>query len=326
MDQTLRWWEVGTGRLVRQLPDPPPPPAPDGVLQLYRTAAVSPDGQQVAYAGRGSISLQELATNKEIWGVDAASARILTFSSDHHSLAAGFIDGRIVIFEVATGKQRGLLTGHRGWVEALRFSADSRLLVSGSMDTTALVWDLTGRLAVGDAWGKPLSDKELDQYWKELASDDATQAFQAIQRLAASPAQSVSYLAQRLQPVPVEDPERLAGLLKELGSSDFAARQQATKDLDELGEAAFGAYQSALAARPGLELRQRLEVLVNKCLEKRRHLAPENLRKLRSLETLERCGTPDARLVLEKIAKGTRGAWLTEEAAAGVSRLSARLK
>ncbi len=47
--------------------------------------------------------------------------------------------GDIVAYEVATGRPRRTLTGHRGYVGGLAASADGRRLISGSHDSTALV-------------------------------------------------------------------------------------------------------------------------------------------------------------------------------------------
>jgi len=115
--------------------------------------------------------------------------------------------------------------------------------------------------------------------------------------------------------VPVPDAQHLVQLLADLGGPQFTVRQKATKELDELGEAAMTAYQSALAARPTLEVRQRLEALVEKRLKERRHT-------LRALEVLERCGTSDARQVFETLAKGAPGASLTVDAQAALARLA----
>lgn len=52
--------------------------------------------------------------------------------------------------------------------------------------------------------------------------------------------------------------------------------------------------------------------------------APEDLRTLRALEVLERCGTAAARRVREKVAKGAPDARPTEDARASLARLARR--
>jgi len=50
-------------------------------------------------------------------------------------------------------------------------------------------------------------------------------------------------------------------------------------------------------------------------------LPPDEVREWRALEVLERIGSQKARGVLEGLAKGAPGVWLTEEARAAVERL-----
>jgi hypothetical protein len=58
----------------------------------------------------------------------------------------GWIDPAIHLVEVATGRERHVLQGDKGRILALTFSGDARMLVSGSEDTTALVF-WSGRFA-----------------------------------------------------------------------------------------------------------------------------------------------------------------------------------
>ena len=49
------------------------------------------------------------------------------------------------LYEFATGQLAALLKGHAGPVVSLAFSADSRRLISGSYDNSAIVWDVERR-------------------------------------------------------------------------------------------------------------------------------------------------------------------------------------
>src|SRR5207237_1495645 len=79
----------------------------------------------------------------------------------------------------------------------------------------------------------------------------------------AAPKESVSFLQQRLQPVKV-DPQRVAQLIEDLDSPKFRVRQQATEELEYLGRFAEEAMKKALAAKPGVEVTLRLELLLKK--------------------------------------------------------------
>jgi hypothetical protein len=69
-----------------------------------------------------------------------------------------------------------------------------------------------------------------------------------------------------------------------------------------------------LNEKPSLEVHQRIERLLAR-------IKPETWRDLRAVEVLERIGSPEAKQVLESLAKGAEGARLTREAKASLERL-----
>jgi hypothetical protein len=135
---------------------------------------------------------------------------------------------------------------------------------------------------------------------------------------------SVPYLGQRLPPVAAVEEKRLTRLISDLDSDRFEVREKATKELGGLGELALHALWKALDSQPTLETRRRLEQLIEAQERERWSPSQERLRTRRSLEVLERAGTPEARRLLEALAAGAPGAWLTEDAKASLTRLSDR--
>jgi hypothetical protein len=90
-----------------------------------------------------------------------------------------------------------------------------------------LIWDL-GTIydkALAAERRKSLSDQELSSLWDDLADDDGRKAFLAIHRLAAFPEKSVSFLGQRLRPVPKVDEKYLAELCGQLDNVKSAERE-----------------------------------------------------------------------------------------------------
>jgi hypothetical protein len=129
----------------------------------------------------------------------------------------------------------------------------------------------------------------------------------------------VPFLGERLRPVPHVSPERLARLVADLDADDLAARQKAARELEGLDEMAVPALRKAQAERPPLEMRRRIEAL----LEKLEAPMPPSgrLRVIRAARVLEQAGTPEARRVLEALARGAPEAPLTREAKASLERL-----
>jgi RNA polymerase sigma factor (sigma-70 family) len=336
-DRSVTVWDVATGKLHRKFTAPSNQgraPVRAGTLSYY-TTALSPDGKVLAFGLQannpdvkvGVVPLVDTATGKEILRFRELKdgAEILSFSPDGKMLAwSDSRDHSIYLGEIATGRVRRSFAGHLGSVASLAFSADSKMLVSGGYDTTALVWDLTGRLAAGESWGKPLSDEQLKTHWKTLAAEDAAAGYRAVQALAADPVRSVAYLRKHLHPVAPADEKRLQQCIADLESDQFAIREKATLELEKLGPAALDAMRKTLDEKPALETRRRLEPLIEKLQREEWPTSGERLRIWRCLEVLERAGTPEAKEVLTTLANGAPGARQTLGSRAALQRLAQR--
>jgi WD40 repeat protein len=68
-------------------------------------------------------------------------------SPDARTVAAGQDDGRVGIWDLASGRLLSTLVGHTGSVTAVLYAPDARRLFSGSFDNTVIAWDIaTGRM------------------------------------------------------------------------------------------------------------------------------------------------------------------------------------
>jgi RNA polymerase sigma factor (sigma-70 family) len=242
----------------------------------------------------------------------------LAFSPDGRYLATAQETPEILVWDVLAGREVGQLRGHGGGVVSLLFAPDGKHLFSGGTDTTALTWDLTRMTRPGPAHAARLSPQDLDALWADLAGSDATRAFDALRRLSASPDQAVALLKERLTPALPPDPKRLARLLADLASDRFEVRRQAESELEGLGESAEVTLRQGLDGDPPLDLRQRVQRLLDKLA------APTaaQLRELRAVELLELLGNAEARQLLQALTGGVPGARLTREAKGAVQRLA----
>jgi hypothetical protein len=216
------------------------------------------------------------------------------------------------MWDVATGQELLRLPGYDVRIarQAFVFAPDGRTLATGYTDSTILIWDLAPETWRRPAPSGPVQAKELDAAWADLASPDARKAHVAIWKLAAAPRQAVPFLSERLRPAATVPPERFQQLLADLNSNRFGQREAATKQLTDLEEQAEPALQEALKGNPSPEQRRRIESLLAGPGVVR---SPEKLRGLRAIQVLEQCHLPEARQVLEMLAKGAPEARLTQE-------------
>jgi WD40 repeat protein len=290
-----------------------------------RGLTFSPDGKLLAAAdGDNTIVVWHVAGGKMRARLPGHPRGImaLAFSPDCHMLASGGLDRTIRLWELATWKERRRYHGHLGAISKLAFSADGLTLASGSGDTSVLLWSIMD----GDQRQPPpdlgLTPQQLEKLWNHLASEDASRAWGAVCALVKSPKQAVPWLKEHLKPPSAADLDRTKRLIADLNSDQFAVRRRAARELEKLGDWAEPAMRKALEKRPSLEVRRRLEQLLEKLEEPVR--AAGAMRELRSLEVLEHTDTAEARAVLRSIAEGPPEARLTRAAKATLDQAQKR--
>jgi RNA polymerase sigma factor (sigma-70 family) len=284
----LYLWETATGQARLVLKD----------VGFSTHVAFSPEGSLLALVNSGNHRLRE-GKKEIVRGVENRE--------------------QVRLVRVADGKVIHRFTGHLGGINRVSFSPDGRTLASGGQDTTVLLWDVTKMLKNAAKETPSLSPEKIALLWQGLGGT-AAEAHGCMGTLISAPAQSVPVFADKLKPVAAVDAERFARLLKKLESDQFAEREEATRELTKLGDAAEPALRKALEEKNPLETRRRLQALLDDLDGK------ERLRSLRAIEVLERIGDPPARDLLRRLAGGAAGAWLTNEARLSLQRLEQRGK
>jgi WD40 repeat protein len=318
-DAVIVLWDLTDHRIVRRF---------SGHRGLVSGAALSPDGRSVVTRGTDrTVRVWEVATGQErVRYQDPGETsgwtgtQFVAIAPGGRTLvAAATMDPLARRWNLATGRLLSPLAGHRSWVGAVEYSADGRLLVTGSQDTTCLVWDARPGEKPDVPPTAGLPPAELTRLWDELRERDAGRAYRAVWSIAAAGEQAVTFVSNHLRPQPPADARLVGRWIAELDHPNFLVRERATTALMAVADQAEDALRAALERTRSAEVRQRLRRLLAAPAEA--EWAPDRLREHRAVEVLELIGTPAARQSLAAVAEGAPGSFLGREAAASGRRL-----
>ena len=317
-DKLVRAWDVATGKEVR--PDPPAePPAEPLELSADRRVLATVDGARIR---SGVYEPPATGTRRGLPG--PIHEHGLAVSPDRRLVAITHDPAALSVWELATGKVVFTVCADPRDAPAgpLAFAPDGKRLVTAAPGGTLLVWSLAP--AKADA-------RQPEKLWEELVGGAPAAAYRAGWELAEAGPQAVALLEKHLLPAKKVDPDAdVRKLIKDLDAEEFAVRENASKELKKIGKPAEPLLRKALDGNPSAEVRRRIEELLEAGLEARpvKNLPPgildsEPLRTVRAIRVLEQIGTPEARAILEKLAKGDPDARETQEAKGSLERLAA---
>ncbi|VTT97452.1 (myosin heavy-chain) kinase : Transcriptional regulator, XRE family OS=Streptomyces iranensis GN=SIRAN5266 PE=4 SV=1: PQQ_2: WD40 [Gemmataceae bacterium] len=139
-------WDLATGKKLGEFTEP-------GGYGAMTVAATADNKTAAVLSPKSGPIVVDFVVGTKVRALDLGGKRPggqLAVSSDGKLVAvatqAGFgasTGSPVVVFEADTGKVKKTISGGPGNLNALAFSPDGKLLVSGSYDTTALVWDLS---------------------------------------------------------------------------------------------------------------------------------------------------------------------------------------
>ena len=172
-----------------------------------------------------------------------------------------------------------------------------------------------------------LGTTQVEEHWKNLASEDAAIRKPAEWALSACGSASVPFVATRVKvPDSTESETKIRQAITDLDSPRFAVREKGNKGLEAFGLTALPQLEAALKPVVSPEWRERLEKLIAKCKAEDMLLNSQQQLTLRSMRVLELTETAEARKLLESLAAANLEAGLSLEAKAALERLEKRRK
>jgi WD40 repeat protein len=317
-DEEYRAWDVATGEELGAEPTN---------LGPLKALAFAPDGQTVITGSWESmVRLCERDTGKELRQFQGHRSWVqcTTCSPDGRTIASGSPDETVRLWEVRTGKMRLQIVGLKEGVQGIAFAPDGRTLASAGNDTTVLLWDLTGKAPIKGPARAPatLIPSQVEAIWRDLSSPDVPVAYSAIWGVANHAKQMVPFLKNKMKHLVPVDRQRLVTILAELGHEQVTRRDKAQQDLEKLGALCEPMLKAALQKSPPMEMRRRLEKLLEKAQGP--NPSPDTLLALRLIEALELTNTAEARVIVEALTKEVPPTRITEEAQAALERMKRR--
>lgn len=203
-------------------------------------------------------------------------------------------------------------------VKAMLFSRDGRSLFVANNDSTILEWDVSGRQTNGrrQPASSSINEDRLNVLWRALA-ETPDKAYPAVWEMLDHPKESIIFLINKVSQIGPMEEKRLLQLLAQLDSASFAEREEASRQLLLLGEQFLPMLHHALTDHPSLEMKKRLEGILESLS---RGPTAEQLRLLRAVAVLEWSAQPEADSHLRRVAAGVPSASLTQAAKAALRR------
>ncbi len=187
-DGTVRLWDAALREPSRSLTKPG-----DADYPKQESLAFSPDGRWLASGGGGRVQVYEAHTGKRAHAFEGHPAMSVEFSPDSSILAAGGLDSRVKLWDVALDKEICTLEGvpmgphDRHSAECLAFSPDGRMLAVGygsrhwfdeDYDQILKIWDVASCREIRTLSGHRNSvtgvDFSPDGKWLATANLDRT--------------------------------------------------------------------------------------------------------------------------------------------------------
>jgi WD40 repeat protein len=196
------------------------------------------------------VIVLEVATGAKVFEIPVRWVTNFAFHPDGRSLVGAVPDG-LVFWDLTTGKEYARSKAHsldedeaQPFAKVVRYFPDGKKLVTGLIDTTALIWESPDRPKNTNVLG----EKERAAAWDDLMSPDGLKAWSAVWALADDPG-AVAMLRGKVKPVEsIPEKEKLR-MIRAVAALELGRTPEARKLLTELASGVTEAVVTQEAKR-----------------------------------------------------------------------------
>jgi WD40 repeat protein len=137
-------WDTATGMKTRGFTLQSPSILRGESLATFSAVAFNPNNKMISGSTfGGETEIWNIDTGKIISKIDASEmTRSVKFSKDGKYLFLGYSQ-TLGAWDIKNGQQKYSFTGHMGWINDISFSPNGDNVLSGSMDGTMRIWNLS---------------------------------------------------------------------------------------------------------------------------------------------------------------------------------------
>lgn len=138
-DSITRLWEVQTGNLLKSFKG--------GSKRIYSVSFSNDDKKLLTAEDNGDTRIWDVDTGKELVVLKGYSKSVRSKLCPKNKFVVNYSKNKAWIWNIETGENNHLLERHTGLIYDVQFSANNKLIVTSSSDSTCRIWELsTGKL------------------------------------------------------------------------------------------------------------------------------------------------------------------------------------
>lgn len=290
--------------------------------------AISPDGRDIVVTDKfNNMRIYEMASGKIISHSRGPGIGHNPRYSPRGNVIASSSDEYVSLIDAYTGRYLAKYVSDGGAIQSIAFSPDGSKLAAGLANTTILIWDVTKNVEPRKVGGT-IDDINKERFWEGLISSDMERVAEAINQMSAGDAGVATYLGEKMNNIRGLDmlKKEASAAMRDLDNDRVDIREAAFSKVKSIGPMIDNMLREALRVEASIEVRERIEELLNEWARPMPIGDSETLRRHRVIRILERMATRESRRELERIKSDSPIVRERNEAAKALGRLENGIK